>query len=130
MITRITDTIHATIFGSLVVAAIQGFMGGLMFWFLGLPVPVRGRRDGDLRDDPGRRNLRGVGAGGGLPGQDWRRRQGADPRGVGRVVIALIDNLLYPSSWQAAAFPSIARLLLNPSADSGSSGWQVSCWGR
>jgi predicted PurR-regulated permease PerM len=31
---------HATIFGSLVVAAIQALMGGLMFWFLGLAVPV------------------------------------------------------------------------------------------
>jgi predicted PurR-regulated permease PerM len=37
---RVTDTIHATIFGSLVVAAIQGFMGGLIFWLLGLPAPV------------------------------------------------------------------------------------------
>ena len=37
---RITDTIHATIFGSLVVAAVQGFMGGTMFWVLGLPTPV------------------------------------------------------------------------------------------
>ena len=39
-ITRITDTIHATIFGSLTVAAVQGFMGGLMFWILGLPAPI------------------------------------------------------------------------------------------
>lgn len=37
---RIVDTIHATIFGSLAVAAVQGFMGGLMFWFLGLPAPI------------------------------------------------------------------------------------------
>jgi predicted PurR-regulated permease PerM len=40
VIQRVTDTIHATIFGSLVVAAVQGFMGGLMFWMLGLPAPV------------------------------------------------------------------------------------------
>jgi predicted PurR-regulated permease PerM len=40
VITRVTDTIHATIFGSLTVALIQGFMGGLMFWALGLPAPV------------------------------------------------------------------------------------------
>jgi predicted PurR-regulated permease PerM len=38
--TRVDDTIHATIFGSLVVAMVQGFMGGLMFWWLGLPSPV------------------------------------------------------------------------------------------
>jgi predicted PurR-regulated permease PerM len=40
VIRRITDTIQATIFGSLTVAAVQGFMGGLMFWLLGLPAPV------------------------------------------------------------------------------------------
>jgi predicted PurR-regulated permease PerM len=40
MFQRVADTIHATIFGSLVVAAIQGFMGGLIFWLLGLPAPV------------------------------------------------------------------------------------------
>jgi predicted PurR-regulated permease PerM len=40
VITRVTDTIHATVFGSLVVAAVQGTMGGLMFWVLGLPGPL------------------------------------------------------------------------------------------
>ena len=40
VIRRITDTIHATVFGSLTVAVVQGFMGGLMFWLLGLPAPV------------------------------------------------------------------------------------------
>ena len=40
VVRRVTDTIHATIFGSLTVAAVQGFMGGLMFWLLGLPAPV------------------------------------------------------------------------------------------
>ncbi|HVJ87138.1 MAG TPA: AI-2E family transporter [Caulifigura sp.] len=37
---RIDDTIHATIFGSLTVAFVQGCMGGLMFWILGLPSPL------------------------------------------------------------------------------------------
>lgn len=37
---RVADTIHATIFGTLVVAAVQGALGGLMFWWLGLPAPV------------------------------------------------------------------------------------------
>jgi predicted PurR-regulated permease PerM len=40
LLQRVGETIHATIFGSLAVAAVQGFMGGLMFWFLGLPAPV------------------------------------------------------------------------------------------
>lgn len=37
---RINDTIHATIYGSVVVALVQGSMGGLMFWWLGLPSPL------------------------------------------------------------------------------------------
>ena len=37
---RITDTIFATVFGSLTVAAAQGILAGLMFWWLGLPAPV------------------------------------------------------------------------------------------
>lgn len=37
---RVADTIYATIYGSLTVALIQGALGGLMFWFLGLPSPV------------------------------------------------------------------------------------------
>ena len=37
---RIDDTIHATIFGSVVVAIVQGCMGGLIFWWLGLPSPL------------------------------------------------------------------------------------------
>lgn len=40
VIHRVSDTIHATIFGTLVVAAVQGALGGLMFWWLGLPAPV------------------------------------------------------------------------------------------
>lgn len=37
---RVADTIHATVFGTVVVAMVQGSLGGLMFWFLGLPAPV------------------------------------------------------------------------------------------
>ena len=36
---RVGDTIHATIYGTLVVAMVQGTLGGLMFWWLGLPSP-------------------------------------------------------------------------------------------
>jgi predicted PurR-regulated permease PerM len=38
--TRVVDTINATIFGTVVVAMIQGALGGLMFWWLGLPGPL------------------------------------------------------------------------------------------
>ena len=37
---RADDTIHVTVRGSLIVAMVQGSMGGLMFWWLGLPGPV------------------------------------------------------------------------------------------
>lgn len=37
---RTTDTIFATVFGTVAVAALQGGLGGLMFWWLGLPAPV------------------------------------------------------------------------------------------
>ena len=37
---RVGDSIHATIYGTLVVSAVQGLLGGLMFWWLGLPAPL------------------------------------------------------------------------------------------
>jgi predicted PurR-regulated permease PerM len=37
---RVSDTIYATIYGTLVVASLQGFLGGMMFWFLGLSAPL------------------------------------------------------------------------------------------
>jgi predicted PurR-regulated permease PerM len=37
---RFVDTIHATVFGKLVVAAVQGALSGVMFWWLGLPLPI------------------------------------------------------------------------------------------
>jgi predicted PurR-regulated permease PerM len=37
---RVSDTILATIYGTLAVSVIQGLLGGLMFWWLGLPAPL------------------------------------------------------------------------------------------
>jgi predicted PurR-regulated permease PerM len=37
LLARVEDTIHATIFGTVVVAMIQGAMGGLMFALMGIP---------------------------------------------------------------------------------------------
>jgi predicted PurR-regulated permease PerM len=34
------ETVHATVYGTFVVAAVQGVLGGLMFWWLGLPAPL------------------------------------------------------------------------------------------
>lgn len=36
----VSDTVHATIYGTFVVAIVQGTLGGLMFWWLGLPAPL------------------------------------------------------------------------------------------
>ncbi len=38
--TRVDDTIHATVYGTLAVSSMQGLLGGLMFWFLGLSAPL------------------------------------------------------------------------------------------
>jgi predicted PurR-regulated permease PerM len=37
---RVRDTIHATVYGTLVVSTLQGVLAGLMFWWLGLPAPL------------------------------------------------------------------------------------------
>lgn len=36
----VNDTVHATLYGTLAVAIVQGSLGGLMFWWLGLPSPL------------------------------------------------------------------------------------------
>ena len=37
---NVSDTVHATLYGTLAVAIVQGMLGGLMFWWLGLPAPL------------------------------------------------------------------------------------------
>lgn len=37
---HVGDTLHATMYGTLAVALVQGTLGGLMFWALGLPAPL------------------------------------------------------------------------------------------
>ena len=37
---RVHDTIFATIYGTFAVSAVQGVLGGLMFWALGLSAPL------------------------------------------------------------------------------------------
>jgi len=36
---RVNDTIHATLYGMLALSVLQGVLGGLMFWWLGVPLP-------------------------------------------------------------------------------------------
>lgn len=40
LFSRVGDTIYATVYGTLVVSSVQGLLGGLMFWWLGLPAPL------------------------------------------------------------------------------------------
>jgi predicted PurR-regulated permease PerM len=40
LFSRVGDTIHATVYGTLAVAGVQGLLGGLMFWWLDLPTPL------------------------------------------------------------------------------------------
>ena len=40
LIQRFKDMIYATIYGGILIAIIQGFLGGLSFWALGLPSPI------------------------------------------------------------------------------------------
>ncbi len=40
LIRRVVDTVHAPVYGTLAVATIQGTLGGLIFWALGLPTPL------------------------------------------------------------------------------------------
>ncbi|MBV8818532.1 MAG: AI-2E family transporter, partial [Acidobacteriaceae bacterium] len=40
LFTSISDTTHAALFGNIAVKLAQGFLGGVMFWILGLPAPL------------------------------------------------------------------------------------------
>ncbi len=40
LLVRVGDTIYATVYGTLAVSGVQGLLGGLMFWWLGLPTPL------------------------------------------------------------------------------------------
>ncbi|HEX9960596.1 MAG TPA: AI-2E family transporter [Pyrinomonadaceae bacterium] len=37
---RVGNTIYATVYGTFFVSLVQGILGGLMFWLLGIPAPV------------------------------------------------------------------------------------------
>lgn len=94
---RIDDTIHATVFGSLTVALVQGVMGGLMFWMLGLASPLFwGTIMGLLAVVPVLGTFV-IWA----PAAAWLAMQGDWTKAIilvtwGAIAIGLIDNLLYP----------------------------------
>jgi predicted PurR-regulated permease PerM len=94
---RVDDTIHATIYGTVVVALVQGFLGGLMFWWLGLPAPVLwGTVMALLSLIPylGSFLIWGPTAAYLALRGDWGRA--LILFGWGAIIVGLIDNLLYP----------------------------------
>jgi predicted PurR-regulated permease PerM len=95
--TRVRAITHATLYGTFVCAAIQGVLGGLMFWFLGIP--------GTLLWAVAMAMLSLIPSSGAffiwLPAAvilafqgDWTRA--AILAGWGVLVVGTIDNLLYP----------------------------------
>ena len=40
VLAKVGHAIHAIVYGTLAVATVQGILGGLMFWWLGLPAPL------------------------------------------------------------------------------------------
>jgi predicted PurR-regulated permease PerM len=94
---KIDDTIHATIYGTILVGVVQGTLGGLMFWWLGLPAPVLwGAVMALMAVIPylGAFVIWG-------PAAIWLAMQGDWGKAAiltawGSIVVGLIDNLLYP----------------------------------
>ncbi|MCI0539005.1 MAG: AI-2E family transporter, partial [Verrucomicrobiales bacterium] len=93
----VDDTIYATIYGTLLVALIQGTLGGLMFWWLGLTAPLLwGIAMALLATVP----ILGAFVIW-IPAAIYLALEGQWIKAViltvwGTVVIGLIDNLLYP----------------------------------
>jgi predicted PurR-regulated permease PerM len=97
LLRRLDDTIHATIYGTIVVAAVQGTLGGLMFWWLGLPAPVLWGAVMAILAVVPYLGAFVVWA----PAAAWLASQGNWGQAAlltfwGLVVVGLIDNLLYP----------------------------------
>lgn len=94
---NVRDTIAAIVFGSLVVALVQGTLGGLMFWWLGLPAPILwGAVMGVLAILP----MLGA-AIIWIPAALWLAIDGDWDKALlltawGTLVVGLIDNLIYP----------------------------------
>jgi predicted PurR-regulated permease PerM len=79
---KFAEVTRATVRGTLVVGAVQGFLGGMIFGVLGIQGGgVLGCRDGDPVGSAGGGCRAGVGAGGDLPGR--HRRIGLRGRSVG-----------------------------------------------
>jgi predicted PurR-regulated permease PerM len=97
LLKRLGDTIHATVFGIVMVAIIQGTLAGFVFWVLGLPTPALwGTVMGICAMIPylGTFVVWAPMAAFLAASGDWVRALVLIGCGVG--VIAVIDNLIYP----------------------------------
>ena len=95
---RTRDVIAATLYGVLVISAIQGTLGTFIFWALGPAVAAAlGRGDVLPVDDPDGRIVPGLGAGGDL---SWPLTGALGKAAIlvvwGVLVIGSIDNFLSP----------------------------------
>ena len=94
---EVVSMIYATVYGTLTVSAVQGCLGGLMFWWLGLPAPILwGLVMALLSLFPMAGSFFVW-----FPTAVWFALQGDWTRALvllawGAAVIGLIDNLLYP----------------------------------
>lgn len=94
---RVAEVVRASVFGTLLVAAVQGLLGGLMFWWLGLPAPLLW---GTVMFVLSVLPIMGA-ALVWIPAAIFLAMEGSWEKAMilvlwGSVVVALIDNLLYP----------------------------------
>jgi predicted PurR-regulated permease PerM len=97
MFQRVSEVVRASVLGTLLVAAVQGLLGGLMFWWLGLPAPLLW---GTVMFLLSILPLLGAAAVW-VPAALFLLLEGSWEKALvltvwGSVVVALIDNLLYP----------------------------------
>ncbi|MFL6449993.1 MAG: AI-2E family transporter [Bryobacteraceae bacterium] len=97
LVNRVSETINATLYGNLAVKLVQGLLGGLMFWIVGLPAPLL---FGILMSLLAMLPVVGTSLVWG-PAALVLIYQGSWIKAIilvawGGVVISLIDNLLYP----------------------------------
>jgi len=97
LVNRVSETISATLYGNLVVKLVQGLLGGLMFWILGLPAPLL---FGVLMSLLAMLPVVGTSLVWG-PGAVVLLYQGSWIKAIilvacGGLIISLIDNVLYP----------------------------------
>ena len=92
-----TDTIHATVYGTLAVGLVQGTLGGLVFWWLELPAPLFWGAVMALLSV-----LPVLGAAivwmpaAAYFAVQWHWPEALALTAFGAIVIGLIDNLMYP----------------------------------